>query len=261
MYHEDEVSVEVELLVECGRIAQNLRSLERAWTIDLKELQRQCLQSFWQPSLTSTPSVAKRLNDIFDDDLENKDKPELVSRLRYLEETVIKIYHQHELLEQIEHTENNPNAPLESNMNNSAAARENNDNDLTTSPIVIHEPQDDQQQREEHSHLGTSSDDRGGEESTTDLFIDYSNAQGDCHHHHVTETDLRMLIRELKRKVDFTEKMNWMCEYEWPRQDVIELWGQIYESAENEKKERKLDGNSLTPPGRINFAVTLTIFH
>ena len=66
MNHEDEGSVDVELLAECGQIAQRLRGLEKSWAIDLKDLQKQTLQHYPRPQLPSSLSVTQKLNEIFD---------------------------------------------------------------------------------------------------------------------------------------------------------------------------------------------------
>jgi hypothetical protein len=33
------------------------------------------------------------------------------------------------------------------------------------------------------------------------------------HYQKISNGDLKLLIKELKRKVDYTEKMNWLCEF------------------------------------------------
>lgn len=246
MYHEDEGSADVELLAECGQIAQRLRSLERTWSIELKDLQRKTLLSSGRPPLPSSHSVIQKLNEIFDFNehdtaVNNKeeadDDSEFVNRLRYLEDTVIKIHYQQELLKHTggqKRTTNNRKVHIKSNMNYSAAATKNNNNDLTTSPTGIHELKDDQnQQYETHLHLSTTSGvDSSRENNNKALLNDDADTQRDqnqdncsnkqqqnIYHQQqqlcakITGDDLRMLIRELKRKVDFTEKMNWLCKY------------------------------------------------
>lgn len=251
MYHEDEGSVDVELLAECGQIAQQLRSLERTWAIELKDLQRKSLVSFGKPPLPSSHSIVQKLNEIFDInehtspvDHKDDDDPEFVNRLRYLEDTVIKIHYQQELLSQTggqKRTTNNKKVHIKSNMNYSAAATKNNNNDLTTSPTGIHELKDDQQYETQSHSLITSGDGNSRESCNKSLLNDDVDIQRDqnqancssnkqqqqqnfSHQHQhqhqhqhlcgkITDSDIRLLIRELKRKVDFTEKMNWLCEY------------------------------------------------
>lgn len=245
MYHEDEGSVDVELLAECGAIAQRLRSLERTWVIDLKDLQKGSLQSFGRPPLPSSLSATQKLNEIFDgnehvDNNEHRNDPEFENRLRHLENSVIKIHCQEELLKETGEqkratTTSNRKVHIKSNMNYSAAATKSNNNDLTTSPTGIHELRDDQQPLETHSHPCTTpgdvvsssvdnnnkslmNDDAESEKDLSQANCSDSNKQSaNVYHHHqhqcgrVHESDLRMLLRELKRKVDFTEKMNWLC--------------------------------------------------
>lgn len=242
MYHEDEGSVDVELLAECGQIAQRLRSLERTWAIELKDLQRKSLVSFGKPPLPSSQSIVQKLNEIFDInehaspvDHKDDDDPEFVNRLRYLEDTVIKIHYQQELLSQTggqKRTTNNKKVHIKSNMNYSTATTKNNNNDLTTSPTGIHELKDDLYETQSHSFI-TSDDGNSRESFNKSLLNDDVETQRDqnqancssnkqqqniCHQQQhlcgkITDSDIRLLIRELKRKVDFTEKMNWLCEY------------------------------------------------
>lgn len=249
MNHEDEGSVDVELLAECGQIAQRLRSLERTWSIELKDLQRKTLLSGGRPPLPSSLSVIQKLNEIFDFNehdtpVNNKedDDQEFVNRLGYLEDTVIKIHYQQELLRHTggqKRATNNRKVHIKSNMNYSAAATKNNNNDLTTSPTGIHELKDDQnQQCETHLHSSATSGVGSSRENNNKALLNdeadiqrdqnqanCSNKQQQNIYHQqqqlcakITGDDLRMLIRELKRKVDFTEKMNWLCKY------GIKLW-------------------------------------
>lgn len=237
MNYENEEIVDVELLAECGQIAERLRILERTWSIDLKDLQRKSLFVFGKPLLPSSLSISKRLNDIFDSneystlsDNKNDDDPDYVNRLRYLEDTVIKIHCQQELLRQTggQQRINNKKVHIKSNMNYSAAATKNNNNDLTTSPTGVHELKDDQT----HSHSCTTSgvgsnreynnknllnDDAGTQrDPNQDDCSSYKQQQNVYHQQQqlcakITNDDLKTLLRELKRKVDFTEKMNWLC--------------------------------------------------
>jgi ABC-type sugar transport system ATPase subunit len=128
-----------------------------------------------------------------------------------LEDTVIKIHHQQELLKRPAAT-NNRNFYGKSNMNYSAAAKHNN-NDLTTSPTL----------RDDRLPLGSQPGDssRDNNNKTAPTFdVDSSNKQQQNIYHQqqqlcakIHSDDLRLLIRELKRKVDYTEKMNWMCKW------------------------------------------------
>lgn len=140
--------VDVELLVECGQVAQRLRSLERTWSIELKDLQRKSLRNYGKPPLPSTHSVSQKLNEIFDSNEhsdDNKSNLGYENRLRHLEDTVIKIHHQQELLKQVGTEQkrpppatNNRKVHGKSNMNySSASAPIHNNNDLTTSPTGI----------------------------------------------------------------------------------------------------------------------------
>lgn len=105
-------------------------------------------------------------------------------------------------------------------MNYSAAsATKHNNNDLTTSPTGIR----DDRQFGTHSHSCTMSDSGrdNNNKSLKSFDVDSSNKQQQNIYHQQQQQlcgkihgdDLRMLIRELKRKVDYTEKMNWMCKY------------------------------------------------
>lgn len=246
MNHEDEGSVDVELLAECGAIAHRLRSLEPTWSIELKDLHRKILRNFGRPKLPSTPSATDKLNKIYDgnedeplaknyDDNEESD-PEFVNRLRFLEDTVIKIHYQQELLNQTggqkQTAKNSRKIHIKNNMNYSAATK-NNNNDLTTSPTGIHELKDDQQFHGTHSCsttgiVGSSRDHNNKILMNKDADVHQDQNQANCssnkqqqniYHQQqqlcakLNSDDLQMLFRELKRKVDFTEKMNWLCEY------------------------------------------------
>ncbi|KAL7017016.1 hypothetical protein ACKWTF_010227 [Chironomus riparius] len=271
MFHvEEEVNVDVELLAECGQIAQRLRSLEQAWRIDLKDLQKKSLCNFGKPPLATTISLTHKLNDIWDIN-ENttgaEDSPDLINHLRYLEETVIKIHHQQELLRHTtEHHNRIANAAhkkvyySKSNMNYSASSgnnsknnniNNNGSNDLTTSPqatsasMAIHEHVNTNTKNESNNVSTTtvllssrdnkkkiftvdddeSTDDDDKDQSKTTkvkLTTTHSNKQSqNIYHQHqqqqqqlsgrITNDDLKLLLRELKRKVDYTEKMNWLC--------------------------------------------------
>jgi hypothetical protein len=228
MFHEDEGSVDVELLAECGAIAHRLRSLERTWKIDLKDLQRRSLRSYGKPCLQSSQSAAEKLTEIFDKDeqfivtINDADDPEYVNRLRYLEETVIKIHCQQQELSQKRTiaAPNHKKVQINSNMNYSAAsAAKNNNNDLTTSPTGIHELKDDQ-----HQHFESHSSCSGIRDNNKSLMNDDDDKDPNCsssnnrQHQQLcagkfTNDDLIILLRELKRKIDFTEKMNWLCKF------------------------------------------------
>ena len=270
MFHvEEEVNVDVELLAECGQIAQRLRSLEQAWRIDLKDLQKKSLCNFGKPPLATTISITHKLNDIFDIN-ENttgvENSPELINHLRYLEDTVIKIHHQQELLRHTtEHHNRIANAAhkkvyySKSNMNYSASSGNNSNNnninnngsnDLTTSPqatstnttsssMAIHELVNTNTKNESNNVSTTavllgsrdnkksifsvdddeSTDDDDKDQSiTTKIKSTAKNRQSHNIYHHqqqlsgrITNDDLKLLLRELKRKVDYTEKMNWLC--------------------------------------------------
>lgn len=241
MFHEaDGGSVDVELLAECGAVAQRLRSLERSWSIELKDLQRKSLRSYGRPPLPSSHSITQKLNEIFDfadselvvKDAHKSDDPEFAGRLRQLEDTVIKIHCQQELQRQKRATTTRK-ALVQSNMNYStAAATKNNNNDLTTSPTGIHELRDDQPPLESLSHScssggGNSARDNNNKSST--MAEDAELSQSNCIYHQqlqlcdeISNDDLKMLLRELKRKVDFTEKMNWLCKFD-PRRPSCDV--------------------------------------
>lgn len=264
MYHvEAESNVDVELLAECGQIAQRLRSLEQSWRIDLKELQKQSLYTFGKPPLATSLSITHKLNDIFDINENSSDveySPELISHLRYLEDTVIKIHHQQELLRHTtEHqnritnaahkkayyiTKNNMNYSASTENSSSNKSNNNNSNDLTTSSpqatsttsMAIHEFININAKHESNvnrdnnkSILNNDNNDNDGDDDDDgdDEDDDRNNQKTNCsnkqsqniYHHQqqlsgrITNDDLQLLLRELKRKVDYTEKMNWLCEY------------------------------------------------
>lgn len=221
---EGDETVDVELLAECGQIALRLRDLEQTWSIDLKDLQRKTLCCYRRPPLATSHSVTQKLNEIFDSNEhsdENKSDTGYENRLRHLEDTVIKIHHQQELLKRPAAT-NNRNFHGKSNMNYSAAsATKHNNNDLTTSPTALRD--DRPQSFGSHSHSCTPGDSSrdNNNKSLTNFDVDLSNKQQQNISHQqqqlcakIHSSDLRMLIRELKRKVDYTEKMNWMCEFQ-----------------------------------------------
>lgn len=205
MNDEKEV-VEVELLAECGQIAQRLRILERTWSFSI------CSNEFCT------------LSDSQDDV-----DPKFMKYLRDLEDTVIKIHCLQELLGQAGGPEriNNKKVHMKINMNYSAAATKNNNIDLTTSPTGVHELKDD------HSHSSTTIDVGINRENDNKSLLNNVDAgtqrdpnPDDCSSNRkqqnvyrqqhqlcakITNDDLKTLLRELKRKVDFTEKMNWLC--------------------------------------------------
>lgn len=217
MFHEDEESVDVELLAECGQIAQRLRSLEQSWLIELKDLQRQTLLNCARPPLPSSLSASQKLNDIFeqndqstltDNKNDDDDGPAFEKRLRYLEETVIKIHRQDELLKQTvgqKRATNNRKGDNKSNMNYSVATTKDDNYDPTTSPTGTRDLKDDRQSQTNRC-LNNDDDKDSTEPNSSDKVYYYRHQCGK-----VNDSDLRMLIRELKRKVDFTEKMNWLC--------------------------------------------------
>lgn len=240
MFHEDDGSVDVELLAECGAIAQRLRSLERSWSIELKDLQRKSLRSYGKPPLPSSLSITQKLNEIFDfteadvalvtlKDSNKGDDPEFASRLRYLEDIVIKIHCQQELLRHKRTTTTTRKVHIKSNMNYSAATKHNNNDDLMTSPTGV---RDDQQphscsssSRDNNNKSLTNDDDDGAQnelsqENCSNKQIIYHQQQLQlCSQ--ITSDDLKLLLRELKRKVDFTEKMNWLCKLTRLRRDTL----------------------------------------
>lgn len=237
MFHEDEENVDVELLAECGQIAHRLRSLEKTWSCELKELQRKSLSSsFIIPKLITSLSIAQKLNEILDihdidrsilDNLDDRDSEEVVNHLNYLEDTVIKIHYQQELLRQT----TQKRVYIKGNMNYSALSgssnNNNNNNDLSTSPTAaIHEQLISSSNNGEHDATGSgdnknkksilNNDDDEDKDQSSATTLSTSN----CIYHQqqqlcdrITEDDLKLLLRELKRKVDYTEKMNWLCEF------------------------------------------------
>lgn len=235
MYHEAEANVDVELLAECGQIAQRLRSLEKSWSCELKELHRKTLINTFctPPQLITSLSVTQKLSEIFDinenvdESLEDdQNNQELQSRLRYLEDTVIKIYYQQELLRQTQKRNakaaSHKRVHIKGNMNYSASSGSNN-NDLSTSPTAaaIHEQHIGSSNNGEHATgSGDNNNKRNILNNDDDDDKDQSNKQSQNIYHQqqqlcgrITEDDLRLLLRELKKKVDYTEKMNWLCEY------------------------------------------------
>lgn len=239
MFHEDEENVDVELLAECGQIAHRLRSLEKTWSCELKELQRKTLSSsFLIPKLITSLSITQKLNDILDihdidrpilDNFDDRESEQVVSRLNYLEDTVIKIHYQQELLSQT----TQKRVYIKGNMNYSALSgssnnnNNNNNNDLSTSPptVTIHEQLISSNNGEHATGSGDNNnktsilnndDDEDKDQSSTT-----TSSTANCIYHQqqqlcdrITEEDLKLLLRELKKKVDYTEKMNWLCEFE-----------------------------------------------
>jgi hypothetical protein len=214
---------------------------------------RSLKSSFGQRPLSSSPSVTHKLNEIFDGNGKSTDNvdPELVNRMQHLEDLVIKIHCQQELRQQKLTTttattnNNNKKVHIKSNMNYSAP--KNNNNDLTTSPTGIHEllnDDDDSHSCTHHSSSGSGDnnnktnndnndddDDKTNENNTQQQQTASDNNKENIHQHHhhhhrhqphqqhqmgitkITNDDLKLLLRELKRKIDFTEKMNWLCEF------------------------------------------------
>lgn len=238
MNHEAEGNVDVELLAECGQIAQRLRSLEKSWSCELKELQRKTLLNTFctPPPLITSHSITQKLSEIFDvneiiGDCSEDDRNNLESqsRIRYLEDTVIKIHYQQELLRQTQKrsakTASHKRVYIKGNMNYSTSSG-NNNNDLSTSPTAasIHEQHIGSSNNGEHA---TGSGDNNNKKSILNNDDDNDkdqstncNKQSQNIYHQqqqlcgrITEDDLRLLLRELKKKVDYTEKMNWLCEY------------------------------------------------
>jgi hypothetical protein len=156
MYHEDQQFVDVELLAECGQIAHRLRCLEKSWFFDLKELQRKSVCSYTAtPKLIASLTITQKLNDLLDKNIspsiDDRNSQELVNRLKYLEDTVIKIHFQQELLKQQKRiaAATQKRVHIKDNMNYSALSgssgsnnNNNNNNDLSTSQsptAAIHE--------------------------------------------------------------------------------------------------------------------------
>lgn len=168
----------------------------------------------------------QKLNEIFDNNEpsttsekknDDVDDPKIVNRLKYLEEAVVNIHHQQEL-QSGGPTATNKTVPIRNNMNYSEVTKtHNNNSDLTTQTNAIHE--DDQLS----CTIAGDSDRRDNNKKS--LITDNADEanllnlgcrnQHNAHQQHmcanIQNDDLRMLIRELKRKVDFTEKMNWLC--------------------------------------------------
>lgn len=240
MFHEDDGSVDVELLAECGAIAQRLRSLERSWSIELKDLQRKSLWSYGKPPLPSSHSITQKLNEIFDfteadvalvsslKDNHKGDDPEFASRLRNLEDIVIKIHCQQELQKRA----TTRKVHIKSNMNYSAATKHNN-NDLMTSPTGVRDDQQPHSCSSSRDNINKSftndSADNDGGEAQNELSQENCSSNKQIIYHqqqlqlcsHITSDDLKLLLRELKRKVDFTEKMNWLCKLTRLRRTLI----------------------------------------
>jgi hypothetical protein len=247
MYNVNAENVDVELLAECGQIAQRLRNFEKKWCIELKDLQKRSLCTFGIPPIASSHSITQKLNDIFDinentscgDNDDDNNSVELVNRLRYLEDTVIKIHHQHELLGQAAFEEHKKTSHkkvhIKSNMNYSATSANNsnnssaNNNDLTTLPAAINcehnsngnnNNNNNRERRETGSrdnnnkNILNDDDDNDKDQQTTsncnkqsqNIFLQQQQL---CEK--ITDDDVKLLLRELKRKVDYTEKMNWLC--------------------------------------------------
>lgn len=210
MFHvEAEVNVDVELLAECGKIAQRLRSLEQSWNIDLKELQKNRLCNFGKPPLATSLSITQKLNDIFDINENTTDSnPELVDRLRYLEDTVVKIYYQQELLRKTANASHHRLA-IKSTMNYSVTSANNdsshsNNNDLTT--ISSQDEKDDLDKNEKDQSSTAATTTTNWNKQPQNIYHQQQQLCGK-----ITNDDLNLLLRELMRKVDFTEKMNWLC--------------------------------------------------
>lgn len=263
-------NVDAELLAECGQIAQRLRSLEKSWSFELKELQKNSLLSSHLPTpqLITSTSIAKKLNDILDIydldrrisnnnniDEDNNNNQEVFKRIKFLEDTVIKIHYQQELLNQTKANQHNRSpltaiqqqqqqqrgAYIKGNMNYSALSGGNSNsknNDLSTSSqsstAVIHEHHlnlisssnnAEQQLNQQTTGSGDNNNKRnndggggGGDEKNQSTKGSVSFSQQSIYHQkqqlcdQISEDDLKLLLRELKRKVDYTEKMNWLCE-------------------------------------------------
>lgn len=233
MYHEAEGNVDVELLAECGQIAQRLRSLEKSWSCELKELQRRTLVNTFcsPPPLVTSLSVTQKLSEIFDinenDTTVDDNSQELVSRLRYLEDTVIKIHYQQELLRQTTAVaasqKRHKRVYIKGNMNYSASSG-NNNNDLSTSHEQLIGSNNGEHaagsgdNNNKRSILNKDDDDDDKDQSSTTTTHCVKQSQNIYHQQQqlcgrITEDDLRLLLRELKKKVDYTEKMNWLCKF------------------------------------------------
>jgi hypothetical protein len=275
MYHEDKgIIVDVELLAECGQIAQHLRKFERIWMTELKELQKQSVRAFGRPPIPSTVFLKQKLDAVFNiienrkisldanDDDDDEFDEEYVKHLRYLEDTVIKIYQLNQKVCESRNTvesqrqesktndinsNTNIKVHIKSNMNYSVAGAEaeesatkNNNNELTALPT---DTRDDQhfdahlctrkQQQQQHqtttttttsiessgsdnnnkSLMNNDSDKREQNLNPTATLSDVSsiNKQQQQLLAKITDDDLKMLLKEMKKKVEFTEKMNWLC--------------------------------------------------
>lgn len=293
MYHEDKgLIVDVELLAECGQIAQHLRKLERHWKINLKDLQKQSIRGFTKPPIPTTESVQENLNRIFDinlnqsvqlvnrsdDDDDDDDFDENFSKhVKYLEDIVIKIYQlkqkeridscfddnrQTQQREEIvcknsiessssgNKNNNSSEVHIKSNMNYSVAgataeeatetATKHNNNELTASPLQTTDTRDDQHfeahlctQKQHQTETATVAniESSGSDNNNQSLMNNDSDKQEQdlnpaTNIHDVgyivrqqqqqlcakiTDEDFKILLREMKRKVEFTEKMNWLC--------------------------------------------------
>jgi hypothetical protein len=248
MYHEDKQYVDVELLAECGQIAHRLRCLEKTWFFELKELQKKSVCSYTAtPKLIASLSITQKLNDLLDKSIspsidENRNNQELVNRLNYLEDTVIKIHkQQQELLKQnhITVAATQKRVHIKGNMNYSALSgssgsnNNNNNNDLSTSQsptAAIHEQLISSNNGEHATGSGDNNnkksilnndDDEDKDQSSMAATTTTTNNKQQTQNIYqqqlcvgrITEEELQLLLRELKRKVDFTEKMNWLSEF------------------------------------------------
>lgn len=179
MYHEDG-NVDVELLADIGHIAKRLRSLETTWNIELKDLQRQSINGFGKPPVPSSVSLSQ-LNELV---LINEQQPlELISQLKHLENTVIKVHVEQEL-----HRKQKQYQRKCCMMNYAQQP------DIDEAPPKLSELA-----ALEHK-LNKNDDEK-----------DKENQSGK--QHKISNEELKLLIKELKRKVDYTERMNWLCKY------------------------------------------------
>ncbi|KAG5674089.1 hypothetical protein PVAND_004075 [Polypedilum vanderplanki] len=214
MFHAEAEAVDVELLAECGQIAQRLRSLEQTWLFDLKELQRSCLCNFGTPPALAS---SKKLSDIYDvnDNTPGSElSPELIEHVRNLEDIAIGIYYQRELQRQALLQEGNANArraPLGSTMNYSVTSGSSSNNHDLTSPTPSTTAQND-------TNVSSSRDNNKNDDCDKDQKAGLANGNSQQYIHQqqqlcnkITNDDLQLLLRELRRKVDYTEKMNWLC--------------------------------------------------
>jgi hypothetical protein len=290
MYHEDKgIIVDVELLAECGQIAQHLRKFERIWMIELKQLQKQSVRAFGRPPIPSTASLKQKLDAVFvtvgtskitSDEKEEDDEfdEEYAKHLRYLEDIVINIYQLNQPKENKKNfgccdnteesqrqknstnkiKENNINSNdsikvhIKSNMNYSVAGAEkaeesatkNNNNELTALPTDTRDDQQQhfdahlctrKQQQQQHQTTPTTTTTTSIESSGSDnnnkslmnndsdkkeqnlnltTIEDVSSINKQQQQQllaKITDDDLKMLLKEMKKKVEFTEKMNWLC--------------------------------------------------